>query len=316
MRRKKGCDSLLLPSRQTHPEAQTVDLAAYGIPFVLQMGKCRVHTTRSAARGAHGHDCFQVTICTHGNITFKGAHGESWPLLPGRVLVLPPNTVHRLVSNTRGNVRYWLFLQWRRTGRNHPAGDGGGSHGRMGGRPPAGAAWLFERFKRLGAHLCRIHEQEARLPERIFRLLENERCTGAERVFRLRALMMRLLLAIVDAQPCGEVQDDVVKPITARMACAPEKPYSMDDLVSETKLSPTTILHLFRLETGKTPHQYLMACRLRRAEELLRSPEKKITDIALSLGFASSQHFAACFRRETGRTPRQWRVIERMKNGK
>ena len=297
LKRKRGCDPLLLPSRQTNPEAQTVDLAEYGIPCVIQLGKCRVRTTRSAGRGLHSHSCFQITICTHGSMTFKGRGGQSWTLLPGRMLVLPPNTVHRLVSNTRGNVRYWLFFR-------RPSG------GRclMDGLPPSESAWMAERFKALDSYLYRVHDQEARLAERMFRVIDDERCAGPERGFRLRALMMRLLLAIANAQPCSDEHDDVVKPITVRMACAPEKPYLMDELVAETKLSPTTILHLFRLETGKTPHQYLMACRLRKAEELLGHTEKRITDIALSLGFASSQHFAACFRRETGKSPRQWRA--------
>ena len=84
--------------------------------------------------------------------------------------------------------------------------------------------------------------------------------------------------------------------------------YPMDALVAETKLSPTTILNQFRRETGKTPHQYLMACRIRKAVGLLSHTHRKVTDIALSLGFASSQHFAASFRREMGVTPRQWRT--------
>ena len=41
---------------------------------------------------------------------------------------------------------------------------------------------------------------------------------------------------------------------------------------------------------------------------LAKDPSARITDLALSLGFASSQHFAARFRRETGKTPSEWRA--------
>ena len=51
-----------------------------------------------------------------------------------------------------------------------------------------------------------------------------------------------------------------------------------------------------------------MACRIRKAVGLLSHTHRKVTYIALSLGFASSQHFAASFRREMGVTPRQWRT--------
>ena len=297
MGRQQDSDALMLPSRRTHPDAQTFDLDGYGIPCVLQLGKYRVRTTRGSARGAHRHDCFQITICTHGSMTFEGEEGQTWPLLPGRMMVLPPNTVHRLVSNTRGNERYWLFL----------SKSAGGRHC-MAGLPPEESAWLSNRLRALGARTYQLPDSVAGLPEEMFRLLGDRAGDSSERGIRLRSLMLRLLLAISDAKPCDEARDDVVRPIAARMARAPERAYPMDALVSETKLSPTTILNQFRRETGKTPHQYLMACRIRKAVGLLSNTRRRVTDIALSLGFASSQHFAASFRREMGMTPRQWRM--------
>ena len=175
-------------------------------------------------------------------------------------------------------------------------------------RRPCGISLLSARLLALRARTCQIPDSVMCLPAEMFRVLEGVDGTGPERSLRLRALMLRLLLAIADAKPYAEAGDDVVRPIAARMARAPERAYSMDALVAETKLSPTTILNQFRRETGKTPHQYLMACRIRKAESLLSHTRRKVTDIALSLGFASSQHFAASFRREMGMTPRQWRV--------
>ena len=295
--RQEASDALMLPSSRTNPDAQTVDLEGYGIPCVLQLGKCRVRTTRGSAHGPHCHDCFQITICTHGSMTFKGRAGQTWSLLPGRMMVLPPNMVHRLVSNTRGNERYWLFL----------SKSAGGCHS-MAGLPPEESTWLSARLRSLGARICQLPDSVVNLPEEMFRLLGGAAGAGPECGIRLRSLMLRLLLAIVDAKPCDESCDDVVRPIAARMARAPERAYPMDALVAETKRSPTTILNSFRRETGKTPHQYLMVCRIRKAVGLLSHTRRKVTDIALSLGFASSQHFASSFRREMGMTPRQWRA--------
>lgn len=44
-----------------------------------------------------------------------------------------------------------------------------------------------------------------------------------------------------------------------------------------------------------------------RASELLMNPAITITDIAFSLGFPSSQHFATMFRKHMGATPSDWR---------
>jgi len=40
---------------------------------------------------------------------------------------------------------------------------------------------------------------------------------------------------------------------------------------------------------------------------LSKDPSVRIVELAIELGFASSQHFAARFRRETGKTPSEWR---------
>ena len=99
-----------LPSRRINPDSQTVDPAKFGIDGVLQFGRCCARTARGLPYRIHAHDCYQLTICTCGTMTFTGANGEIWTLLPGRMLFLPPQTLHRLASNSRGVMRYWLFL--------------------------------------------------------------------------------------------------------------------------------------------------------------------------------------------------------------
>ncbi|MBQ2628252.1 MAG: helix-turn-helix domain-containing protein [Kiritimatiellae bacterium] len=293
MARQKWAD---LPSRRNNPDSQTVDPAEYGISGILQFGRCQVRTTRGTAYGLHAHDCYQLTICTRGMMTFTGAKNETWTLLPGRMLVMPPGVLHKLRSNTRGVMRYWLFL---------PRSPGG--EGVLGGLSPGESAWLDRRIRRLAAGVYSMPETATRLLGRMFDVLGDASCRRPEKALRLRSMMLDLFIAAVDAKRCADSGDDVMRPIAARMVRAPERAYPMDALVSETRLSPTTILNQFRRETGKTPHQYLMACRIRKAVDLLSHTHRKVTDIALSLGFASSQHFAASFRREMGMTPRQWR---------
>ena len=287
---------LKLPSKKTHPDAIMISLAEYGVPSVLQLGKCRVGVTRDSARGQHSHDCLQITFCTRGSMTFTDDRGKMWSLLPGNMLVLPPNTVHRLLVNTRGNERYWLFL---------PKSAGGCNV--MSGLPAEESAWLSSRLRSLDARIYKVPDGVIALLSKTFDVLGDGGRSFAEKSVRLRSVMLRLLVAIVDAEPCEAVDDGVVHPIVEKMALYHEKRYSMDSLVSETGLSPTTIRNLFRRETGKSPLQYLMGCRIRKGEKLLASTNRTVTEIALSLGFASSQHFAAYFHRENGITPRHWR---------
>ena len=285
-----------LPSRRTNPDSQTVNPARFGIGSVLQFGRCRVRNTRGTAYGIHAHDCYQLTICTRGTMTFTGANGEIWTLLPGRMLVVPPQTLHNLAANTRGVMRYWLFL---------PKTFGVGCV--MDGLPRQESAWLANRIRRLKTGVYSMPEPVTRLLDKMFCVIDGAPCKRSEKSLRLRSMMLDLLIAIADAKRCAGSDGGMVRPIMAQMAKSPECAYSMEWIVERAGLSPTTILNMFRRETGKTPHQYLIECRIRKAAGILRRTSRSVTDIAHTLGFASSQHFAMCFRRETGKTPRQWR---------
>ena len=87
----------------------------------------------------------------------------------------------------------------------------------------------------------------------------------------------------------------------------PERDYPLEALVAETRLSVSSIATLFKRETGMTPHEFLVTCRIRKAVDILSSSDVSITRLALELGFSSPQHFAARFRRATGQTPRELR---------
>jgi AraC-like DNA-binding protein len=51
--------------------------------------------------------------------------------------------------------------------------------------------------------------------------------------------------------------------------------------------------------------------RINRVKELLQYPEMSITNVAIDLGFCSSQHFARCFKQQTGVTARAFRSLSR-----
>ena len=73
-------------------------------------------------------------------------------------------------------------------------------------------------------------------------------------------------------------------------------------------MSPRHLLRAFTETFGTTPHQYVIARRVQRAEVLLRTTTDSVTSISTSLGFANPSHFATTFKHRTGRTPTAYRA--------
>jgi AraC-like DNA-binding protein len=82
---------------------------------------------------------------------------------------------------------------------------------------------------------------------------------------------------------------------------------SLADIAAAVHVSPFHLHRRFRAETGLTPHAYLTAVRVRRAEMLLLRTDMSILNIALAVGFKSPSHFASVYRSHKGMTPRSAR---------
>ena len=78
-----------------------------------------------------------------------------------------------------------------------------------------------------------------------------------------------------------------------------------DILVGLSGLSVSRIQARFKEETGLSPADYFMRRRLIEAQNLLRGSQG-ITDVAMDMGFSSSQYFSTVFKRYMGLSPSEW----------
>src|SRR5215475_12088508 len=83
---------------------------------------------------------------------------------------------------------------------------------------------------------------------------------------------------------------------------------SVDDMAAAAGLSRAHFSREFRRAFGDSPHAYLLTRRLERAAALLRTTDRSVADICLSVGLRSIGSFTTSFGRAYGRSPTAYRA--------
>jgi AraC-like DNA-binding protein len=83
--------------------------------------------------------------------------------------------------------------------------------------------------------------------------------------------------------------------------------WTVEEMAALVGLGTTAFSEKVKGFTGFSPLNYLINIRISEAIKLLKRPDVHVTDIALDVGFYSSQHFATTFKKLTGYTPSEFR---------
>ncbi len=83
--------------------------------------------------------------------------------------------------------------------------------------------------------------------------------------------------------------------------------WTVDEMAALVGLGNTLFNEKVKSYSGFTPLNYLINIRISEAIKLLKKSNIRITDIAFSTGFYSSQHFSTTFKKFTGFTPAEFR---------
>jgi AraC-like DNA-binding protein len=86
-------------------------------------------------------------------------------------------------------------------------------------------------------------------------------------------------------------------------------PPTLGEMAARVHLSPAHFTVAFKREVGQTPLEFITGLRIdEAARRLANEVDSSITDIALDLGFSTSQYFSLVFRKTRGCTPSEWRA--------
>jgi AraC-like DNA-binding protein len=83
--------------------------------------------------------------------------------------------------------------------------------------------------------------------------------------------------------------------------------FSLFDIAKHAFVSPFHFSRLFKMHTGQTPHQYVLAVRLKHSAMLLKNTGLAVSDVACQSGFANTDYFGYAFKKWAGLSPLSFR---------
>ncbi len=169
----------------------------------------------------------------------------------------------------------------------------------------------------------RIAQRDARI-EQLLGMIEQELLAGG---FGADLLIDGMISAI--ALAAHQIDPEAVSSEAERIYLSPGRldrvvgfvdahlaqPIRLDDLAAVAELSPYHFSRVFKLATGETPYNFVLARRLDRARALLAGGVVPLATIALACGFSSQSHFTSAFTREMGLAPGRYRRMIGASNG-
>jgi len=80
---------------------------------------------------------------------------------------------------------------------------------------------------------------------------------------------------------------------------------NIDTLVKHLAVSRSQLNRKIKSLTGLTPNNFIKTIRLKKAYELLREKDNRVSDVAYQTGFSDPNYFTICFKKEFGENPSQ-----------
>ncbi len=244
----------------------------------------------------HSHDRWQVTFARPGCVLKVRAFdpAKSYRLNARNASILAPGVEHEAEGVSSIYDTFTLYPSVKLL--NRIAKNLGVSTKQLGsGALITRSSWLNELADRY--FLRRILEKAATSPELSF--LEEEICkevlvcaSGSPRASTTR-------LVPESTTPLARILDSVESTLFQE--------FDLTNLARQVRLSPSSLLRVFRKELKTTPYAYVRKRRLEEARALLKQTDKSIGEIAVLVGFTNQGAFTDAFRAIYGTPPSRLR---------
>lgn len=275
-------------------ERQILDFRPLGFRDVAVLGRYQYAKAHSALE-LHSHGKM-VEICylESGRQTYCVGE-EKFHLSGGDLFVTFPYECHGSdrIPQSKG-VLYWLLI-------NVP-----NRNGRLLSLTQAETRTVLDRLLNLPVRQFPGGEGIGRVLRELIGAFERDE--DPLRLVKLRNLLLSFLLAVLEAsQDAHRRISPEIQAVQRVIAENLDQTLPVRRLAQLAHLSESRFKARFKAEVGMPPADYTMRQRIDCAKQFFRQSDLPVTEIALRLGFSTTQYFATTFKRYTGQTPSSYR---------
>ena len=247
----------------------------------------------------HVHNHYELFYLSKGSCTFL-MRSHSYNLVPGSVIIIPPNTPHIIHYTSRQqSVRTSILFR----------------------EPDV----IFKNIDLVGGMLKDgKHELILQIPpmyqvhvEQLIRNMEAEQRFNDTKISpTMLSLCLIQLIIIINRFSTGIDTNLIDELHTTNRQVNLAATYinrnynqriSLSDIADASGFSPNYLSRKFKEDTGIGVHEYLTYVRLNKAAIELAHTDHTITEVALNNGFSDSNYFKDAFHKSYGMSPRDYR---------
>ncbi|MCX5661357.1 MAG: AraC family transcriptional regulator [Planctomycetota bacterium] len=269
------------------PPASVVD-------FVLAHARVQTNVC-SYQQHEHGYEVkprfvpdYNLIYVTRGRVTWT-IDGHPHPLVPGRLVFVPPAVRHHALSQTQrmtlGSVHVEVTLPGGRDVFEMLA-------------PPRQQDVV--QGSRLDGYLRAAMDEMQRTNDAMVHLM----MPSWGRLIALELLRDNADRGLLAHRPVEPIVLELLRELHSRI----ERPATLDELARWSGFSGQHLNRVFRRSLGVTPLRYLMRLRMERAAALLADGQWTVRAVATKLGFDDAYYFSRLFRQHMGRSPSRHRT--------
>lgn len=266
-------------------EAQKITLTTFPDPKLQYYLDYQAYDTPMGRNEKpHIHDSYEIYVNVSGDVAFL-VNNSFYPLCKGDVVVTRPGDVHLCVYQS--DARHECFCFWFQCPEDSPL--------------------IAFTMKSDFSSFIRYSEDTKRELLRLLHRLKDTR--EAKREPAATAYLFRLLTLFAEGAQTelehtvlpAELQGvlDYINSNFPQIRC-------VDDIVTATHISGSTLNRWFRAHLQLSPHKYVEALKLSHAQKLLLEG-KSVTEACAGAGFSDCSRFIAVFKSKFGETPLKYR---------